>query len=148
MLLLVIVCLTSTLIYVIEMKCSTLLIWGWQHNVIGNFSSVDILMTCTLCQCNIMTFLYNLIGAGARSPVYLCTSTILVSYKINIFSWQFPRLSVHYNDVFCDTLFLMLHRYRSISARFAHISLWAWLLTKISWNWYWVWVQAWLIAVT
>ena len=74
MLLLVIAWLTSASKLCDRMKCSTLLIWGWQHDVIGNFSSVDILMACTLCQCNIMTFLYNLIGAGARSLVYLSTN--------------------------------------------------------------------------
>ena len=32
-----------------------------------NFSSVDILLTFTLCQCNVMTLLNNLSGTGARS---------------------------------------------------------------------------------
>ena len=41
-----------------------------------NFSSVDILLTFTLCQCNVITLLNNLSGTGARSPFCTCHDSL------------------------------------------------------------------------
>ena len=55
-----------------------------------NFSSVDILLTFTLCQCNVMTLLNNLSGTGARWG-------FLVSYLygLQIFCQHSPFRGIH-----------------------------------------------------
>ena len=59
-----------------------------------NFSSVDILLTFKLCQCNVMTSLNNLSGTGAWSATnhYLnqCWNSVNSNFR-NKFQWHLKR---------------------------------------------------------
>ena len=48
-----------------------------------NFSSVDILLTFTLCQCNVMTLLNNLRGTGAwlRLSIFLINKILIMALQ-------------------------------------------------------------------
>ena len=73
--------------------------WLPRENVIAmspvlvghNFSNVDILLTFTLCQCNVMTLLNNHSGTGARCGI---------NYKKK---WLWQKMSTHSSDYWTST---------------------------------------------
>ena len=104
-----------------------------------NFNSVDILLTFTLCQCNVMTLLNNLSGTGAWLLIYkvyckyiLCIEDIVKASWVTFFlqagvtSWSTSYYCKKPVSQYCSnkSIFWTLIAERMFHIQAIYINLW------------------------